>query len=46
MMEKYQPEENDWKFEESPKKKQQVIEIQIRKSQGKNLGYEIFCFHC
>ena len=39
MMEKYQPEGNDWKFEEEVLRKTAVIEIQIKEITGKeNLG--------
>jgi len=39
MMEKYQPEGNDWKFEEEALRKTAVIEIQIEEITGKeNLG--------
>ncbi len=39
MMEKYQPEGNDWKFEEEALRKTAVIEIQIKEITGKeNLG--------
>ena len=39
MMEKYQPEGSDWKFEEEALKKTAVIEIQIKEMTGKeNLG--------
>ena len=39
MMEKYQPEHSDWKFEEEILRKTAVIEIQIKEITGKeNLG--------
>jgi len=39
MMDKYQPEGNDWKFEEEVLRKTVVIEIQIKEMTGKeNLG--------
>ena len=39
MMEKYQPEGNDWKFQEEALRKTAVIEIQIKEITGKeNLG--------
>jgi nitroimidazol reductase NimA-like FMN-containing flavoprotein (pyridoxamine 5'-phosphate oxidase superfamily) len=39
MMEKYQPEGSNWKFEEEVLRKTAVIEIQIKEITGKeNLG--------
>ena len=39
MMQKYQPEGNDWKFEEEVLRKTAVIEIQMKEMTGKeNLG--------